>query len=191
MYVYFSDDCLEYITERVVQFDQVRTFTWIGLYQTPQWKDIEQTMNWMIEKNYFDKKHAFDLLDQYNCLRNYVTSTKIAEWKENKIKTDERWVDVFTYLDNKSVPYNKIAQLVAFALCLPGTNAYLEIIFSIVDEIWNDNKSQLLVPTLRAILNVAVNLEYSCTDFYRFLLTQPQILQQIHSSEKYEKQRPQ
>lgn len=52
-----------------------------------------------------------------------------------------------------------------FALCLPGTNAPTERVFSLINT-WTPDKSQLKVDTLKHMLVVKGNFSDLCDNFY-------------------------
>ena len=70
-------------------------------------------------------------------------------------------------------------------MCLPGTNAPTERLFSVMNNIWTAEKTQLNVSTLKAILIVKTNFELNCVDFYDKFFQNVPILNKICSSEKY------
>jgi hypothetical protein len=54
---------------------------------------------------------------------------------------------------------------------LPGTSAPVERVFSIVGNIWSAKRSRLVVSTVKHLLNVKINLELSCCEFYDVIKT--------------------
>lgn len=68
---------------------------------------------------------------------------------------------------------------------MPATNAPVERIFSLMNNLWTAEKTQLQVSSLKAMLLTKVNFKMSCTEFYSFLKSSPDLLQQICSNEKY------
>lgn len=168
------------------QFEQVKVFEWVTLQEPLKWESVESTMKFMAERNAFDMENdASALLDQFNFVRNFASDEKIAEWKENKTNSSGRWVETFQHFDKKSIPFDKILLPVSFAFCLPGSSSPVERIFSHTNQIWDSNKSQLMPDTLEAILQVKVNIQTECTDFYKRLLSDHEALKKIHSNEKY------
>ena len=68
-----------------------------------------------------------------------------------------------------------------------GTNAATERVFSHINGIWTDEKSNLSMGMLKSMIFSKLNLEFDCKGFYEHILTKPKILEQIHGSEKYER----
>lgn len=84
------------------------------------------------------------------------------------------------------VPYLNFARVVEYILCLPGTSAPVERVFSSIKNIWKTESANLQNDTLKSILLIKTNLNYSCVEFYQFLKKTPELLKQIASQEKYD-----
>ena len=69
-----------------------------------------------------------------------------------------------------------------------GTNAVCERLFSLINNYWTDKKSELSMETLKSWLAIKQNCKMSCSQFYEFILSKSDLIQQIHSSEKYKNQ---
>ena len=102
----------------------------------------------------------------------------------NKVPADKRWVEIFTYFKEKAVSHQKLAKLIQYIFCLPGTNASTERVFSKMNKIWTADKTQLSVSTLKSLLLLKCNFKQSCLEFYNFLKSSPELLKKIISSEK-------
>jgi hypothetical protein len=70
---------------------------------------------------------------------------------------------------------------VQFGLCLPGTNAPIERVFTMVNKLWT---TQLCVDTVKAMIIVKCNLSSNCGEFAH-LISNNDILKQVHSATKY------
>lgn len=119
-------------------------------------------------------------------MKNYCTDAKLEEWKDKSLRAEKRWVEIFCHMKRNDVPFDKFACVIEFALCFPGSSALVERIFSLAKKLWTDGKSSLHIETLNAILFVKNNLDYDCIEFHKFLKTQPELLKQISSMEKYD-----
>lgn len=137
-------------------------------------------------------KTSFDLiensskvLEQYDYLRNYCSAEKFTEWKGKKTSTEERWVEIFKHFDAQNVPFRELSQIIEYILCLPGTSAPVERIFSIAKNIWKVECSNLHMVTLKSMLCVKYNMDFTCIQFFDFLKTQPELLRKIGCQDKY------
>lgn len=161
-------------------------FAWCALDQTPEWEFIETSAKFMASHNRFDMESCDTaLFDQFTYVKKFVTPDKIQSWEENNIDTDKRWVEIFQHFAKNNIPYNHMLKVVAYILCLPGTSAPVERIFSLITEIWSVDKTQLKVDTLKHILYTRYNIKLDCLQFFDFLKSQPKLLEKIGSNEKY------
>lgn len=122
---------------------------------------------------------------QYDYIKNYCSEEKFQEWANKIATTEERWVEIFKHMSTHNVPFMEFAQIVEYVLCLPGSTGPVERIFSSADKIWKVESAKLHVSTLKSILFLKYNIEYSCIEFNDFLKSQPQLLRKIASQDKY------
>lgn len=117
--------------------------------------------------------------------KKFADCAKIDAWNSNNVLLDKRWTEIFLHFKDNNIPYKNLLFLVERLLCLPGTNAPVERLFSVMNKIWTSEKNQLQISTLKAMLTVNMNFDCNCKQFYEKLLTNEKILNAIHSSEKY------
>jgi hypothetical protein len=75
--------------------------------------------------------------------------------------------------------------MVEFAMFLPGKSAPVERVFSIMGNIWSAERGRRSVSTVKHLLNVKINSEFSCCEFYDVIKTNKPFLKKVMSSEKY------
>lgn len=163
----------------------MKSFAWAMLNDFPSWRDVENTMSEMTEKGHFNIDKSNALFDQTNYVRTYVSSDKINEWSQKQTSSDQRWVEIMQHFKTHHIAHNEIASIVSYIYCLPGTSATVERIFSLMNNIWSQEKSRLAVPTIQSILYVTYNIDSSCIDFYKTLKSKPDIRRKIMSDHKY------
>lgn len=100
--------------------------------------------------------------------------------------TEDRWIEIFQFMESEQLPYVEFSRIIEFVLCLPGSSVPCERVFSMAKKIWRNQSSNLNVETISSLLNINYNMEYSCNDFYKFVQTQPKLLRKISLQEKYE-----
>ncbi|CAF5038400.1 unnamed protein product, partial [Rotaria magnacalcarata] len=101
--------------------------------------------------------------------------------KTNKsILSDHLWAYL---LDGEHVP--SLPKLVEFVFAIPGSNAFCESVFSHKKYLWNNNRTKMKHDLVGAELKIKMNTHLTCTEFYDYLLTKPNILNKIRSSDKY------
>lgn len=118
------------------------------------------------------------------CVKTY-TSEKLEQWNTTSTTADERWAEMFRHFKQSHVPFKNISALCQFAMCLPGTNAPVERIFSIMNNTWTDERNRMSLDTLKALLITRVNIHVSCSEFYESITPNHSFLKKVHSSLKY------
>jgi hypothetical protein len=73
-----------------------------------------------------------------------------------------------------------------FSFAIPGTSAAIERVFSVTSALWTDEKSRVLVETIKAVIVTETHFEErSCKDFYTSISYNPKLLKEIRSPTKY------
>ena len=68
---------------------------------------------------------------------------------------------------------------------LPVSNALVERVFSLVSAQWTDEKHKLREKTVKSLLQVQVNLNYSCYQMHGVMSKNKQLMEKIVSGGKY------
>ncbi len=68
-------------------------------------------------------------------------------------------MNIFNELKEKNIVLTNLKIIIEFAMSLPGTNAVVERIFSLMNKIWTAEKTQLTIKTLKFILITKHNFE--------------------------------
>jgi len=58
-------------------------------------------------------------------------------------------------------------------------------LFSHMKYLWNNNRSRMRHDLVGAELKIRMNTHLTCKEFYKYLLTKPDLLKKIRSSDKY------
>lgn len=152
----------------------------------PTWSAVKAAMDDIARRTTFDlSRNSSYVFDQFGYIKNYCTDEKINEWQKRNVATEDHWVEIFKHLERAQLPFREFALIIEFILCLPGSSAPVERIFSIGKQMWKTESSALHVKTLNAMLKVKCNMELNCLDFYTFLKGQPALLRKISTQEKY------
>ena len=94
---------------------------------------------------------------------------------------EKKWMKILS--QNDSLPLLK--KLVAVVFSIPVSNAFVERVFSLVSSQWSKERNRLCEKTVKSLLQVRVNLDYSCSELHKLILKDQKLLSQIISSEKY------
>jgi hypothetical protein len=83
------------------------------------------------------------------------------------------------------VPLGNMKKVAELLLCMSGSNASIERVFSRMNYIGSEEKSQFHVDKTQAILEVKTNIDLSCEAFGENPASNRGVLMKIHSSDKY------
>jgi hypothetical protein len=123
--------------------------------------------------------------DEVSSLKVFVMKEKIKEWDMKNANTCARWSEVFLRFSKKMVPYLQLQRLVEISLCLSGSNASVERVFSAMNMIWTSQRSRLCLQTVKSMLTVLTNFPMTCQQFAAKFDSRQDILKKVHSSGKY------
>lgn len=98
----------------------------------------------------------------------------------NSIRSDHLWAFL---LNEEHTP--NLQKLIEFVFSIPASNGYCESIFSHMKYLWNNNRSRMTHDLVGAELKIRMNTHLTCKEFYKYLLTKPDLLKKIRSSDKY------
>lgn len=181
----FYQNCLDYLNLWSAQFKEINCFEWTELKNVPEWNAVQSCISFMSERF---PTHIIDenlLFDEVTYLKKYVTDEKITGWDNRNVPLELKWLEVFNFFKEQHIPFRNILKAVEFSLCLPGTNAPTERTFSVMNNIWTNEKSQLGVETLKAMLMVRCNIANTCEEFLLKIEKNYDLLKRVHSAEKY------
>jgi len=82
------------------------------------------------------------------------------------------------------VPKNMF-KLVAYILSVPGSNAFPERVFSLMNTKWRTERNRASAALIKSELQVFVNFVYSCSAFYDFVLKEQKLFDAAASNKKY------
>ena len=181
----FYDTSIKYLSSWIKSTDGMNNFEWIELFSVPNFESIRSSIEFLKTKFYnIPKINEDSLLDEFSLIQPII-SKNVEYWNENKLDCDNRWTQVFSFLHTKNINVENFYMLIQLVLCLPGTSASVERIFSIINKNWSPEKSGTKIETISAISICKTNINCSCKEFYNLLLEEKQFLKKIHSIEKY------
>lgn len=126
------------------------------------------------------------LFDDYTHVKMYADEHKINEWNNSCCKIEERWRELSAHFKKENIACRELVLLVSFSLTLPGSNASVERIFSLMNSLWTDERNRLQLDTVQSILTIKTHYKHvSCSEFYEMISGDQKLLEKIHSSAKY------
>ncbi|XP_043926246.1 phosphatidylinositol-glycan biosynthesis class X protein isoform X1 [Protopterus annectens] len=93
----------------------------------------------------------------------------------------DRWVNFFSNAEDCSTLY----RVVQFVLSIPATNSYVEQVFSLMATSWTNQRDEMVLPLIKAELQVKLNFNLSCEQFHAFVKDNQKFLEVAKSSDKY------
>ena len=183
----FYQTCIDYLSQWDAAFKDIIHFDWVHLNKVPSWEVVEKSLNYVEEFRSNTNIQNNELFDEVSCVKRYANADKIEEWKTENVTADNKWLEIFKHFQQENIDFKNVLKLVEFSLCLPASNAPTERVFSISNNIWTSEKSQLKVNTLESLLITKINFDMDCAGFKNFLQNNADILKKIHSTEKYQK----
>ena len=99
------------------------------------------------------------MYDEFCLLREWLVNLR-----DNLLPIDEQWVAFFAYVNCLN-----FLSLAEFSLALHVSNAYVEIIFSLMKNLWTDERNRLSTEKVIAELCVMLNYFLSCKEFYNLI----------------------
>jgi hypothetical protein len=74
---------------------------------------------------------------------------------------------MFAHFTRQDINAENLKCLVSFCLALPGCNAAVERVFSLINVLWTDEKNRLKIETVEALTIVKTHFkDFSCAEFY-------------------------
>ena len=104
--------------------------------------------------------------------------------KENRV--DLRWVDFFTKSKDTN-PCPELKKMVTFVLSIPVSNASCERVFSMMEQVWSKERNRMSISLVKAELQILTNFDFSCKNFYDFVVKNRPQLVQLSSHNHWEK----
>ena len=185
----FYETAIDYLNLWRASFGPFEQFTWTNLRTGPVWSDVERCLETFTSVCVpigiqLDNSCLFDEITN---VRNFVSADKLKQWENASIKLTiaDKWIEIFKFFRDQSMTLSSLELLVEFVLAIPGTNAHVERVFSLMKHYWGDEKSRLEVATVKAAIITKFNATETCTEMYDKLIQNKKLLQKIHSSEKY------
>jgi hypothetical protein len=116
------------------------------------------------------------LFDEVSAL-NKILSEIQGEFEN--LPAPVKWKKIFTA--NLPCLYNLVSKI----LSIPVSNAFIERVFSLCSSQWSDERNLLHVDTVKSLVQVKTNYDFTCSQMYQMLISSPNLLKLIMSGGKY------
>lgn len=74
-----------------------------------------------------------------------------------------KWTKIFSSGTKEN--FKNIFLLVSYVLSIPPSNAYVEIVLSIMNQKWSKERNRCKIELIKAELQISLNFEENCSDF--------------------------
>ncbi|CAK1594251.1 unnamed protein product [Parnassius mnemosyne] len=168
---------LEQWTEPMTKFD---VFAWMILNDIPQWQQVEETTKHLNEK---DIGIDDSMYEEFMYLKSFIECEISDEWKAKNMEA--KWKHFFEKTEELERKAN-LLKMCQYIFAIPGHNAHVERVFSLISAQWTKERSSLSVSTIESIIQCVYNYKMSCTEFYNYVKGEKELLKKVKSTEKYE-----
>ena len=159
---------------------------WLNSSEYLSWKPVcasAEKINSMFAKQIID----IDDFNEHVLVKNYISASDRKErWKNTTISYEQKWTQLLQAFKDKDIPISNFQKLVEFVFCLPGTSAPVERIFSIMKNMWSDDRSSMHEKNVRALLVCKSKIDLTCTEFYENIKSNVVQLKKVIGTDKHQ-----
>ena len=107
------------------------------------------------------------LFNKHVLVKNYMWESERRErWQNTTTSLEQRWTQLFLAFIDKNIAIPNYQKLVEFVFCLPGRSAPVQQIFSIMKNMWSDDRSIMLEQNAKALLICKTDIDLTCGEFF-------------------------
>eukprot|EP00918_Siedleckia_nematoides_P036877 GHVU01080038.1.p1 GENE.GHVU01080038.1~~GHVU01080038.1.p1 ORF type:complete len:428 (+),score=58.22 GHVU01080038.1:953-2236(+) len=176
VYESFYCTAVEYVESNMKFLAALRPLSWVLLREEVTWVKVRDCLPVVLPLVPVDDDKLFD---EVVLLREYLTTETPTGSPE------EKWNKVVEHFNSKHLSIPETLKIAQFVFCMPGSNAFIERVFSIIKGFWTDGRFRLDVATVEAITVLKTYFSMSCVDFHKYLVQHKPLLEAIHGNEKY------
>ena len=100
-----------------------------------------------------------------------------------ELSAGDKWRELFARYREHAPP--TLFKLVSFVMSLPSSNAFPERVFSLMNSKWRSDRNRATVGLIKAELQVFVNFDHKCGEFYDFVVKEEKLLAAAATNSKY------
>ena len=173
---------IDYLQKWIRPLDEFSCFTWMALGKTPEWKEVESCVKFLLDKGVqIDDVKCFD---QFSNLKKFTESLN-GDQEFHSLLAHQKWTKYIS--QSKCVEcHSELLNIAQFFFAIPSHNANVERVFSLMQSQWTKERNNLTVESVKGILLVQYNFrDTSCHEFNSFLRSNQALLKKMRSTEKY------
>jgi len=112
----------------------------------------------------------------------HKSATPNHQHNHHRIRPDQLWA----YLISKTTTNcQEITKLVSFIYSIPCSNAFTEGVFNHMKHLWTPSRNLMSVEAVAAELQIRLNCQMKCNDFFSFIQNEPELIKCARSQQKY------
>lgn len=149
-----------------------RHFISFGIGSAKKSPSLDEVLEiWMMSpwKNELPPDALHDELGALDMVFNFLQGTSIEKW--------------CSFFNKENAPI--LLKLVQYVMSIPVSNAAVERIFSVMGNVWTDERNRMSVESVRSELCVFFNIPYTCTEFKEAISKNKKLITAAESSNKY------
>ena len=144
----------------------------------PEWSDVDGSVDFFSNYESVTCLNENVLFDEFFHVRKIIHQN-IQDWTSRKLTVFQCWIEIFQQCRESHIKVDNVFEMLEFVLCIPGTTASVERIFSLMNMYWSEEKSCLNEETLKAVLVVKTYFSQTCSEFYDYLMKNQKFLKQF------------
>ncbi|XP_078282406.1 uncharacterized protein LOC144608476 [Rhinoraja longicauda] len=148
----------------------------IGLYEELSFTDLDQVVAAL---KMTETVNMDQLYEEFCASREEIQKAR----QDTTKSTSEKWVAVFQKMGKANLI--NMFRIVSFVLSVPGSNAFVERVFSLMAIKWSDSRNRCSTELIKNELQISVNCDLSCKDFSLAVQKDKRLLESVKSSKKY------
>lgn len=176
--------CRDYLNKWRQPLMELEIFEWMLLKKdnTIEYDDIVPSIRFLIGKGVnLDDSKLFDEITVLNTMIKQQTQDFF------EIIANKQWTIILTAAGPGKV--TELTKICSYIFAVQAQNANVERVFSLMGAQWSKERNRLSVESIRSILITQYNLKtMSCEVFYKTIMKDSEVLNNILGSIKYQKQ---
>lgn len=129
----------------------------VGLYDELSFSDLEQMVAALKLTDRINMDHLYE---EFCASREEIQTAT----KDTTKSTSEKWMSIFQKVGKANM--TNMFKIVSYVLSVPGSNAFVERIFSLMTNKWSDSRNRCSTELIKNELLVTVNYVLPCKEFY-------------------------
>lgn len=145
------------------------------LTEEPTWEKVADTIENLTRKNVkLDDNKCFN---QFQNFKNFIQQKKDDSDFKNLL-AHAKWSAYFNSLNNAEY-YSELLILAEYYFAIPGHNANIERVFSLINTQWSKERNKLEIDTITNMMYLQCNMKLTCQEFYKMISKENDVLNKV------------